>query len=72
VLGEFGGVLVSDFYGAYDSVSCRQQRSLIHLMRDINDDVIKHPFNEELAFVAKRFGVLLCSERLSKLSTNMV
>ena len=59
VLGEFGGVLVSDFYGAYDSVSCRQQRCLIHLMRDINDDVIKHPFNEELAFVAKRFGILL-------------
>jgi hypothetical protein len=28
-------------------------------MRDINDDVIKHPFNEEPAFVAKRFGILL-------------
>ena len=28
-------------------------------MRDINEDVLKHPFNEELTFVAKRFGTLL-------------
>ena len=28
-------------------------------MRDINEDVLKHPFNEELTFIAKRFGALL-------------
>ena len=28
-------------------------------MRDINDDVLKHPFNEELTFIATRFGTLL-------------
>ena len=28
-------------------------------MRDINEDLLKHPFNEELTFVAKRFGALL-------------
>ena len=33
--------------------------ALIHLMRDINEDVLKHPFNEELTFIAKRFGTLL-------------
>ena len=38
---------------------CPQQKCLIHLMRDINEDVLKHPFNEELTFVAKRFGSLL-------------
>ena len=38
---------------------CPQQKCLIHLMRDINDDVLKHPFNDELTFVAKRFGSLL-------------
>ena len=59
VLGEFQGVLVSDFYGGYDSMSCQQQKCLIHLMRDINEDVLKHPFNEELTFIAKRFGALL-------------
>jgi len=59
ILKGFGGVLVSDFYGGYDSVPCRQQKCLIHLMRDINEDVLRHPFNEELAFVAHGFGTLL-------------
>jgi hypothetical protein len=59
VLKGFSGVLVSDFYAAYDSVPCPQQKCLIHLMRDINDDVLKHPFNEELTFVGTRFGALL-------------
>jgi predicted RecB family nuclease len=59
VLSEFKGVLVSDFYGGYDAVPCKQQKCLIHLMRDINEDILKHPFNEELTFVAKRFGALL-------------
>ena len=59
VLAGFNGVLVSDFYGGYEAVPCQQQKCLIHLMRDINEDVLKHPFNEELTFVAKRFGTLL-------------
>jgi predicted RecB family nuclease len=59
VLAGFDGILVSDFYGGYESVPCRQQKCLIHLMRDINEDLLKHPFNEELAPVANRFGVLL-------------
>jgi hypothetical protein len=28
-------------------------------MRDINEDLLKHPFNEELTFVAQRFGTVL-------------
>ena len=59
VLAGFKGVLVSDFYAGYDVVPCEQQRCLIHLMRDINEDVIKHPFNEELTLIAKEFGALL-------------
>ena len=59
MLAGFKGVLVSDFYSAYDSIPCRQQKCLIHLMRDINEDLLKQPFNEELTFVAKRFGTLL-------------
>jgi predicted RecB family nuclease len=59
VLAGFSGVLVSDFYGGYDSMPCRQQKCLIHLMRDINEDLLKHPFNDEVAFVATRFGSLL-------------
>jgi hypothetical protein len=59
ILADFKGVLVSDFYGGYDAVPCEQQKCLIHLMRDINEDVLKHPFNEELVFIAKRFAALL-------------
>jgi predicted RecB family nuclease len=59
VLAGFKGVLVSDFYGGYDGVPCEQQKCLIHLMRDINEDVRKHPFNEEVAFIAKRFAAVL-------------
>jgi hypothetical protein len=59
VLAGFRGVLISDFYAAYGSIDCPQQRCLIHLMRDINEDVLKHPFNDELNLIARRFGILL-------------
>jgi hypothetical protein len=47
LLANYGGVLVADFYGGYDSLPCRQQRCLVHLIRDLNDDLWKNPFNEE-------------------------
>ena len=59
VLAGFNGVLVSDFYAGYDGMACQQQKCLIHLIRDINEEVLKHPFNEELTFIAQRFGTLL-------------
>jgi hypothetical protein len=59
VLEGFTGVLVSDFYSAYDGIKCPQQKCLIHLMRDINDDLFHNPFDEELKQVAQRLvGVL--------------
>src|SRR5262249_5532758 len=59
LLDGFSGVLVSDFYAAYDSVPCVQQKCLIHLMRDINDDLHQSPFDDELKEIATRFGALL-------------
>ena len=50
---------MSDFYAGYDGMPCQKQKCLIHLIRDINEEVLKHPFNEELTFIAQRFGVLL-------------
>jgi hypothetical protein len=61
MLGEFRGVLVSDFYAVYDSIKCVQQKCLIHLMRDINDDLLKHPFDTELKSIAQDFARLLRS-----------
>ena len=52
MLKDFKGVLVSDFYAAYDSIQCPQQKCLIHLIRDLNDDVLKHPYDEELKQIA--------------------
>jgi predicted RecB family nuclease len=52
---DFAGVLVSDFYAAYDSVKCPQQKCHIHLIRDINDDLLQNPFDEELKELARRY-----------------
>ena len=59
LLKGFRGVLVSDFYAAYDSVDCPQQKCLIHLIRDMNDDLMKEPFNEEMKRLVSAFTVLL-------------
>jgi hypothetical protein len=58
-LSGFNGVLVSDFYTAYDSISCVQQKCLIHLIRDINDDILKNPFDYEMKELGKDFTALL-------------
>ena len=58
-LRDFRGVLVSDFYAGYDSLDCAQQKCLVHLLRDINEDVLKEPFNEEMKELAHTFGGLL-------------
>jgi hypothetical protein len=59
VLKGFDGVLVTDFYAGYDSLDCLQQKCLIHLMRDINEDLCKQPFNDEMKEIARRFADLL-------------
>jgi len=59
LLVGFKGVLVSDFYTAYDSIGCPQQRCLIHLMRDLNDEVLGNPFDTELEQVITAFAELL-------------
>jgi hypothetical protein len=59
VLREFEGILVSDFYAAYDSIQCPQQKCLIHLMRDLNDDTLANPFDEELRRMVRGFAELL-------------
>jgi len=56
---DFTGVLVSDFYTAYEGIQCSQQKCLIHLIRDLNDDLLKHPFDEELKWLARAFAELL-------------
>jgi hypothetical protein len=59
VLKDFKGVLVSDFYAAYDSVPCSQQKCLVHLIRDLNDDLLKKQFDNEFKELVEAFGRLL-------------
>ncbi len=47
ILKNYNGVLISDFYPGYDALKCRQQKCWVHLLRDINDDLWKHPFDSE-------------------------
>jgi hypothetical protein len=58
-LKGFKGVLVSDFYSAYDAPDCPQQKCLIHLMRDMNQQILDNPFDYELQSITQPFGVLL-------------
>ena len=59
LLKDFKGVLVSDFYTAYDSLNCPQQKCLIHLIRDLNEALCKEPFNEEFKSLVTDFASLL-------------
>ena len=59
LLKDFRGVLISDFYAAYDSLECPQQKCLIHLLRDFNQDIVSNPWDEELKSFASTFGSLL-------------
>src|SRR5262249_8133469 len=59
VLAGYQGVLVSDFYPGYDGVPSRQQKCLVHLIRDINDDLWKAPFDRELETFAVEVQSLL-------------
>lgn len=59
VLEGFRGVLVSDFYAAYDSVPCAQQKCLVHLIRDMNDDLFRNQLDADLRDLVQTFSGVL-------------
>jgi predicted RecB family nuclease len=59
LLKDFSGVLVSDFYAAYDSIDCPQQKCLIHFIRDMNDALLRQPYDEGLKRLARDFADLV-------------
>jgi len=59
VLANFKGVLISDFYAAYDNVGRQRQRCLIHFIRELNDELLASPFDDEFKEIATSFGYLL-------------
>jgi predicted RecB family nuclease len=59
MLVGFSGVLVTDFYPAYDALNCRQQKCLVHLVRDLNGGLLENPFDEKYKYLTFEFGKLL-------------
>jgi hypothetical protein len=59
LLSGFHGVLISDFFTAYDSLELRQQRCLIHLLRDVNEELLRAPYDEELRTMGNNFAKCL-------------
>ena len=59
MLASFQGVLISDFYTGYDALPCRQQKCLVHFVRDIDDDILRNPLDSELKGMAETLGRLL-------------
>lgn len=58
-LCDFNGVLISDFYAGYDAMKCVKQRCLIHLIRDLNDDLVKNQFDVSFRVIVMNFSKLL-------------
>ena len=52
------GVLVSDFYAAYDHYPCLQQKCWAHLLRDVHDLRVRHPTDAELVTWATKVQAL--------------
>ena len=59
LLRNFKGVLVSDFYPGYESIACPQQKCLIHLIRDLNDDFLQNQFDQQYKQIVMSFSDLL-------------
>ncbi len=59
LLIDFKGVLVSDFYSGYDAIDCSQQKCLVHLMRDLNNDLLHNYLNDDFKHIVFTFGQLL-------------
>jgi DNA-directed RNA polymerase subunit RPC12/RpoP len=60
-LKGFDGVLVSDFFTAYDAIECPQQKCLIHLIRDMNEDLKANPYDVELRAIVQAFATIVRS-----------
>jgi predicted RecB family nuclease len=59
LLRNFKGVLITDFFSAYDSIDCEQQKCLVHLIRDLNDDLLRNPYDGDFRWLVSEFGSLL-------------
>jgi predicted RecB family nuclease len=58
-LKQYTGVIITDFFASYEALPVNRQKCLIHLIRDLNDDLFKNPFDEEYKGMVIGFNTLL-------------
>lgn len=54
-LKDYNGVLVCDFYSAYEKVKCKQQKCLVHILRDFQKALKTAPYDDELRIFIQEF-----------------
>jgi predicted RecB family nuclease len=59
LLKDYKGVIVTDFYAGYEGLNVTSQKCLIHLIRDLNDNLFKNPFDTEYKAIVTAFNTLL-------------
>lgn len=59
LLKYYHGIVVTDFFPGFESLPVKRQMCLIHLIRDLNDDLFKNPFDEEYKRLVSNFSTLL-------------
>jgi predicted RecB family nuclease len=59
MLRDYNGIIVSDFYPGYETLNVKSQKCLIHLIRDLNDDLFKQQFDPEYKHFVAAFSKLL-------------
>jgi len=54
LLFEYSGILISDFYPGFDALKCKQQKCLVHLIRDLNNSLWQAHLDSEFEeFIGK-------------------
>ena len=61
---DFGGVVVADFFSAYNKLSCEQQKCTVHLLRELRDCAKKNKTPEFAAFRKKLKRIIADAVRL--------
>ncbi|HZY35941.1 MAG TPA: TM0106 family RecB-like putative nuclease [Mucilaginibacter sp.] len=59
LLKSYEGIIVSDFYPGYETLNVKSQKCLIHLIRDLNDDLFKNQFDPEYNNMVPPFNQLM-------------
>lgn len=61
---DFGGIVVADFFGAYNKLSCEQQKCVVHLLWELRECAKKNTTAEFSAFRKKLKRVIADAMRL--------